>query len=574
MTCEPGYYCINGIKEKCPENTYGENASLTSATCSGRCLSSVNKRSDAGATSCSCYPTFINDTATNECVCDVGKYRVMEDVPRCDKCPAGYVKPNPGNEKCDPCGTFQAPDDELRECATSIPKLLALLLSIAIAASTTIFLIRKRFKKVKVRADTLERQKGVVERKLKREKQKVVELQKLSKPSSEQEAMFQNYRQIIKYGHPEDMPYKIIMYTMKNIQIQKSLGKGGYGEVFHGKVISEHYGETIKKDVALKQLLIKSTTGTEDILCNFLKEVRSLAGVGKHENIVAFYGVAWDKESFPSIVLEYVAGGELAAYLDAFAYSDEKDPRGIANPTLMSIALGIVRGVQHIHSKNMIHRDIKPQNVLLDISAVDELHPPTPKIADFGESRDEDKDLTMTYVGTPYYIAPEVFRGERYGTSADIFSLGILLNQMDTLQHPSTGVNFNAANTRNPGSFRPLIREGVPERILAILKACTRYDSSPERGAEGDLSYGRPTIDALLEMVTMLAKSDDLDTKTSKERREAFAAEARNAALLADVQVFMDSSKSTFDEHVRALPSASLRALVELVMRFAKERQL
>ena len=177
-------------------------------------------------------------------------------------------------------------------------------------------------------ADTLERQKGVVERKLKREKQKVVELQKLSKPSSEQEAMFQNYRQIIKYGHPEDMPYKIIMYTMKNIQIQKSLGKGGYGEVFHGKVISEHYGETIKKDVALKQLLIKSTTGTEDILCNFLKEVRSLAGVGKHENIVAFYGVAWDKESFPSIVLEYVAGGELAAYLDAFACSDEKIPAG------------------------------------------------------------------------------------------------------------------------------------------------------------------------------------------------------------------------------------------------------
>ena len=71
----------------------------------------------------------------------------------------------------------------------------------------------------------------------------------------------------------------------------------------------------------------------------------------------------------------------------------------------------------------MIHRDIKPQNVLLDISAVDELHPPTPKIADFGESRDEDKDLTMTYVGTPYYIAPEVFRGERYGTSADILAL-------------------------------------------------------------------------------------------------------------------------------------------------------
>ena len=78
----------------------------------------------------------------------------------------------------------------------------------------------------------------------------------------------------------------------------------------------------------------------------------------------------------------------------------------------------------------------------------DAAKPPILKVADFGESRLEDKDVTMTHAGTKYYISPEIFRGERYGTSADIFSLGIILNQMDTLQHPSTGNHYDAMQRR------------------------------------------------------------------------------------------------------------------------------
>ena len=178
----------------------------------------------------------------------------------------------------------------------------------------------------------------------------------------------------------------------------------------------------------------------------------------------------------------------------------------------------------------MIHRDLKPQNVLLDCT--DASQPPIAKIADFGESRDESKGITMTYVGTQWYIAPEIFRGERYSNSADIFSLGVVLNQIDTLQPPGTGVNFNAMNARNPGSYRPLLREGVPNQILAILKACMQYDNGAEHGVEGDLTFGRPSISSLLNMVSRLADQNLRTDRESKKERACLSCAGRKMMIL------------------------------------------
>ena len=455
---------------------------------------------------------YTNANQTNATFCEPGYY-CKNGIKH--NCTGNYFgeSHNLTSDICDgACGSFLEPNDNHTKCIPSAKKLLPFILGIIFAVGATIYFIQKRFKKVKVRVQELKQEKEQVNRALKREKKKVVELKKLNQPSSEQEAIFREYRTLLTKGNSEEMPHKVTMYTMDNIKLEKSLGKGGYGEVFKGYAISEQFGETIQKDVALKQLLIKSTSGTAAVIESFFSEVRALASVGIHLNVVAFYGVAWDIDTFPSIVLEYVAGGELAVYLKEYTYKDGEH-RGLGNATLQTIAIGIVKGVQHIHSTGMVHRDLKPQNILLD--RADAAKPPIPKVADFGESRLEDIDVTMTYVGTKYYISPEIFRGERYGTSSDIFSLGIILNQMDTLQHPSTGNHYDAMQRKLPGSFRPRPRDDVPEKILAILKACTRFDNNPEYGPDGDLSYGRPSIDALLNMLEMLGKGEDLRQPSS-----------------------------------------------------------
>ena len=130
----------------------------------------------------------------------------------------------------------------------------------------------------------------------------------------------------------------------KTSKSKKTLGAGAYGEVFKGTVSSDHFGEKkIEKEIALKQLHIKNNKGTETTLLSFVTEVRNLAAVGSHENIVPFFGVAWRENAFPSIVLEFVAGGELNSYIEEYKYGED-EAHGLGSLTLLSIALSDHKG--------------------------------------------------------------------------------------------------------------------------------------------------------------------------------------------------------------------------------------
>ena len=515
--CELGHYCLNGVKAKCPENTYGNSTGLSTALCDGRCNKEAqNEESHPGSTECVCIKTFLYDNKTTSCVCPLGHYR-DENAFQCKQCDAGTIQGKLGMQinACESCSFFMTSNDDQSKCVTDLLKLILFLLVASIVIGLAVFAVRSKFKKVTSRVQS-------VSKELLRQKTKNTELAKkhsklmkenkamkaqiaLNKPTQKQESLFEKYRKILSGSDPEMMPHSIDIYSMdNNIVLEKSLGKGACGEVFKGILTEFVFGETIEKAAALKQLYIKSESLTQKMLDNFLAEVRNLSMVGHHQNIVAFYGVAWESESFPSIILEFVAGGDLYEYLEDYTCLPGTGT-GLENESLIAIAVGITRGIQHIHENGMIHRDLKPQNVLLHFA--EELKYPVAKIADFGESREADLSMTMTYVGTELYVAPEVFRGERYSQAADVFSLGMILNQLDTLQSPAKGVNVSAMNAKNPGSFRPLRRVNAPPHILSIIDACLEYNTEDGHGQDGDMSFGRPSIDSLLSQLMHISSN-------------------------------------------------------------------
>jgi len=569
--CEAGHYCLNGEKKKCPKNVFGNSSNLNAPSCDGSCPGNENKFSPAGSTRCSCLGSFVeqhNENGTSfTCECRPGHFRdVGESLTRCTLCKSGSIQPSHSAhiKECTPCGTFEKSNEDRTECVTDISKLLPVILFCILASSIAICLTNKRISKYKAKVKHMGARIKSKEVELIAAKKRVKELIKLSQPTKQQESIFEEYRRIVKEGDDEALPFKIKMYSMEIISLEKSLGKGAYGEVFKGKVNEIMFGEVVEKHVALKQLHIKSEHATVKVLDSFIDEIRNLSQVGSHENIVKFFGVVWDADSFPSIVLEFVAGGELTNYLVDYDGADKSE--GLASPTLLSIAIGIVRGIKHIHGKKMIHRDLKPQNILLDCSNKD--CPPVPLIADFGGSRKTDTSLTMTYVGTAFYVAPEIFRGERYGQSADIFSLGIILNQIDTLQSPGTGVNFSAMNSRNPGSARPLKRSNAPLHIARLLDALMSFDISQEYGVNGDLSFGRPSIDSVLVQLERLEYEDlksferlPIRRKSSIKRQET----AKSAEKVALIQRFLRNKSDILSEHFKNVPSKELHMFAQFL---------
>ena len=510
--CSPGFVSAAEASPYC-----GNSTGLSTALCDGRCNKEAqNEESHPGSTECVCIKTFLYDNKTTSCVCPLGHYR-DENAFQCKQCDAGTIQGKLGMQinACESCSFFMTSIDDQSKCVTDLLKLILFLLVASIVIGLAVFAVRSKFKKVTSRVQS-------VSKELLRQKTKNTELAKkhsklmkenkamkaqiaLNKPTQKQESLFEKYRKILSGSDPEIMPHSIDIYSMdNNIVLEKSLGKGACGEVFKGILTEFVFGETIEKAAALKQLYIKSESLTQKMLDNFLAEVRNLSMVGHHQNIVAFYGVAWESESFPSIILEFVAGGDLYEYLEDYTCPPGTGT-GLENESLIAIAVGITRGIQHIHENGMIHRDLKPQNVLLHFA--EELKYPVAKIADFGESREADLSMTMTYVGTELYVAPEVFRGERYSQAADVFSLGMILNQLDTLQSPAKGVNVSAMNAKNPGSFRPLRRVNAPPHILSIIDACLEYNTEDGHGQDGDMSFGRPSIDSLLSQLMHISSN-------------------------------------------------------------------
>jgi len=190
-------------------------------------------------------------------------------------------------------------------------------------------------------------------------------------------------------------------------RLERILGTGGMASVWLAR------DERLGRPVAVK-LLSDSLAHDESYLSRFRREARLAAGLS-HPNLVKVYDFGGEEER-PYLVMEYVEGGTLASRIDG-GTAQELDPDRLTRELLGAL--------DHIHSAGIVHRDIKPGNVLIapDGSA---------RVTDFGIARPEDATrLTSTglVVGTRDYIAPEVLRGEAATVRSDLYSCAMVLQE-------------------------------------------------------------------------------------------------------------------------------------------------
>ncbi len=232
--------------------------------------------------------------------------------------------------------------------------------------------------------------------------------------------------------------------------VEGVLGRGSMGVVYRG--IDSQLGRT----VAIK-ILEKSRSEEERIRSYFENEARAIALLN-HPYLVTLYDAGMDG-STPYIVMEYVEGEDLRSQITN---------RKLNMRMSVQIIAGIASALGYAHGKKIIHRDVKPDNILVNRHGI-------PKLMDFGVAHvmSNGSEKHATVVGTPTYMAPEQIRGETIGGFTDIYALGIVLYECLT---GCTPFNENSAlydhvnkEAPNPRSYRPLIPEPLSELVMQCL---------------------------------------------------------------------------------------------------------
>ena len=242
----------------------------------------------------------------------------------------------------------------------------------------------------------------------------------------------------------------------------REIGSGGMSIVFLGR------DEVLDRPVAVK--ILRSDLEGSDVSARFRREGRTAARLS-HPNVVQVYDAGegvLDGHEISYIVVEYVPGGDL---------KDLIDRRGpLPGPMLSRIGAAVADGLAHAHERGVIHRDIKPQNVLIDEYG-------SPKLTDFGIARALDSTHSTStdfYLGTATYSSPEQLQGERVMPKSDIYSLGATLYHAAVGGPPFSGAPLEVASQQLAKVPVPPRSRGayLGERLEALILSCLAKDAA------------------------------------------------------------------------------------------------
>jgi tetratricopeptide (TPR) repeat protein len=309
-------------------------------------------------------------------------------------------------------------------------------------------------------------------------------------------------------------------------KLLEQIGEGGFGVVFMAE-----QEEPVRRKVALK--IIKPGMDTKEVIARFEAERQALA-IMDHPNIAKVLDAGATESGRPYFVMELVRGIPITTFCDQ---------NGLTTRERLELFASVCQAVQHAHQKGIIHRDIKPTNVLVTMHD----DKPVPKVIDFGVAKATNQRLTdrtlftkfAQMIGTPLYMSPEQAQmsGLDVDTRSDIYSLGVLLYELLTGTTP-----FDQKRIREAAydELLRIIREEEPPR--PSLRISTLGDTLPSVAAHRKVEPKRLSALVRGELDWIVMKALEKDRTRRYETANGFAA---------DVQRYLE------DEPVQACPPSA-----------------
>ncbi|KAH1163392.1 hypothetical protein GLYMA_01G161600v4 [Glycine max] len=255
------------------------------------------------------------------------------------------------------------------------------------------------------------------------------------------------------------------------LKYENKVGSGSFGDLYRGTYCSQ--------DVAIK--VLKPERISTDMLREFAQEVYIMRKI-RHKNVVQFIGACTRPPNL-CIVTEFMSRGSLYDFLHK--------QRGVFKlPSLLKVAIDVSKGMNYLHQNNIIHRDLKTANLLMDENEV-------VKVADFGVARVQTQSGVMTAeTGTYRWMAPEVIEHKPYDQKADVFSFGIALWELLTGELPYSCLTpLQAAVGVVQKGLRPTIPKNTHPRLSELLQRCWQQDPTQ-----------RPNFSEIIEILQQIAK--------------------------------------------------------------------
>ncbi len=348
------------------------------------------------------------------------------------------------------------------------------------------------------------------------------------------------------------------MFISDRYEIIDSVGSGGMADVYKAK------DERLNRFVAIK-VLKQEYSGDKSFVNKFRGEAQSAAGLS-HPNIVNAYDVG-DDGGLHYIVMELVEGITLKRFIERKGKLEVKEAVGIS--------IQIAQGMEAAHDNHIIHRDIKPQNIIISRDG-------KVKVTDFGIAKASNSNtITSNAMGSVHYLSPEQARGGYSDEKSDIYSLGVTLYEMLSGKVPFAGDNtVSVAMLHIQGEATPLreLEDGIPLSVDKIVQKCMqkrperRYHSASELIVDLKRALANPDGD-FVQIPAFVANdsptiniSDDLSKIKNNVLYKDNYHNPRNNKVVDEDDEDLDSSDSKMDKIMSILSITAIVILALVIM--------